>query len=154
MHRVTLIGLVLGLGLGAGCGGSSKSSAPAPSCSGSTPVALTVQNYLSWCAVSVAGDAATTNATQTVCVADGAVPLTATAESGFELGPAPWHLTDGDHGSGDPGSVTGSGQSAVSATTITVSGSTACAWVCCPFTNGTGCPTSNQCAVAPTPSPY
>jgi hypothetical protein len=149
MRRNTAVGIVLGVSLGAvaaGCGGSS-SSPSSPACSGATPVALTVMNYLSWCSVSVAGQAATSNASQTVCVAAGAVPVAATAESGFELGSAPWHDTEGDHGAGDPGTVTGSGQSAMSAATVNASGTSTCAWVCCPFSSpaGTGCPTSNLC---------
>lgn len=75
----------------------------------------------------------------------GTVTLAATALTNFELGPAPWHDTAGDHGSGDPGTVTGTGQSAKSTTTVTASGASKCVWVCCPFTNGTGCPTTNQC---------
>ena len=144
MRTATPIGLVLALALSVtatacGSGGTSYgggSAAPAPvSCSGATPVALTVKNYLSWCDVSVAGRAASTAAAQTVCVAAGAVPLSATPSAGFELGPAPWHDTDDDHGAGDP----------ADATTVTVSGASDCAWVCCPFPDGTGCPTTDQC---------
>jgi hypothetical protein len=110
-----------------------------PACSGSTPVALTVKNYLAWCSVTVDGGTASAAAEQTVCVADGSVTLDATALSGFELGD--WHGTAGDTGSGDPGTVSG-GQSQAK---VIVSGSSACVWVCCPFTDGTGCPTTNQC---------
>jgi hypothetical protein len=74
------------------------------------------------------------------------VAVTATANAGFILGTAPWHGTDGDTGNGEQGTLTGSGQSQQSAAVVTVSGTgTDCAWVCCPFPNGTGCPTSNQC---------
>ena len=138
MRTTTAAGLVLALGLGVtavGCG-SSGSAAPAPiSCSGATPVALTVKNYLSRCDVSVAGGAPSSAAAQSVCVAAGAVPLTAGAMPGFRLGPTPWHDTDGDHGAGDP----------AGATSVTVSGASGCAWVCCPFLDGTGCPAANQC---------
>lgn len=139
--RTTALALALGLGVTtAGCGSSTSygggSAAPPPvSCSGATPVALTVKNFDSWCDLSVAGHAATSAASQTVCVAAGAVALVATAMPGFILGPTPWHDTDGDHGSGDPAATT----------TKTVSGAGACAWACCPFPDGTGCPTSNQC---------
>jgi hypothetical protein len=148
-HRLGIAALLAAAALG-GCGGggSAYGSPPPPppvTCSGATPVALTVKNYLAWCAVSVAGHPASSGATQTVCVGAGAVPVAASALVGFELGPAPWHDTDGDHGSGDPGTVTGSGQAATSATTVTVAGATACAWVCCPFTSGLGCPAVNQC---------
>ncbi len=116
-------------------------------CSGATPVALKVANYLNWCSVSIAGGAATTAATQTVCVASGAVTLVATAASAtFELGPAPWHDTVGDHdGSGDPGQVTGTGLAAMSTTMVDVSGTSACAWVCCPLADGSGCAVPDQC---------
>lgn len=130
-----------------GCG-SKSSEAPPPLCGGATPAAVTVANFLDWCSVSVAGHPASTAGAQTVCVASGPVALSATALPGFVLGPAPWHHTDGDHGAGDPGTVTGTGQSAISAATLTVSGSSACAWVCCPFADGTGCPTADQCVAA------
>lgn len=49
-------------------------------------------------------------------------------------------------GDRDPGTVTGTGQSAASATTVSVSGSSACVSVCCPGVNGSAaCPTTNQC---------
>ena len=131
---------------GGSSGGTSSSSGSSGTCSGSTPVSLTLENFLTWCSVSVAGGAASSAATQTMCVAAGTVNLSATANPTFELGPAPWRGTSGDHGSGDPGTVTGSGQSAQSATTVAVSGSSACVAVCCPGVNGTAlCPTTNQC---------
>ncbi len=151
MRNRTATRLFLALGLSAaagGCGSSEGVPLPAPApvtCSGSTPTALTVKNYLAKCSVSVAGHAASSLTSQTFCVAAGAAPLSATALAGFQLGPTPWHGTDGDHGSGDPGTVSGSGQSATSDTTITVSGARGCAWVCCPFPDGTGCPTTDQC---------
>ncbi len=153
--RSAMYGVALGLAAAlSGCGGSGNGGSMTPTggttsapstCSGATPVALTVKNYLSWCSVSVAGQPASTAGEQTLCVAPGAVPLSAMALTGFELGPAPWHDTTGDHGSGDPGMVMGSGQSASNATTVTAAGSASCAWVCCPFANGSGCPTTNQC---------
>jgi hypothetical protein len=143
--RSAIVGVAIAFAAAlSGCGGSS-SGGSAPTCSGATPVALTVKNHLSWCSVSVSGQAASSASAQTLCVAPGPIALSATAQTGFELGPAPWHDTTGDHGSGDPGTVTGSGQSASSATTVTAAGTTSCAWVCCPFTDGTGCPTTNQC---------
>lgn len=109
-------------------------------CSGATPVALTVLNYDAWCSVKVAGGTGSVSATQTVCVADGAVTLEAVpASSSFQLGD--WYGVTGDTGSGDPGTVS-NGESTAS---VTVSGSTACVSVCCPFTGGSGCPGSNQC---------
>jgi hypothetical protein len=116
-------------------------------CSGATPVALTVKNYLQWCSVAVANGTASTLPSQTVCVAAGAVNVAATALVGFQLGPTPWHDTVGDHdGSGDPGALTGTGQAATSTAMVDVTTGSACVWACCPFTNGTGCTNlTNQC---------
>jgi hypothetical protein len=114
-------------------------------CSGATPVSLTVKNYLSWCDVSVNGAAASAAPSQTTCVAAGSVPVTAQALPGFELGSRPWHHTTGDGGSGEQGTVTGSGQTATSATTVTVSGASACAWVCCETAGASDCPSMDQC---------
>jgi hypothetical protein len=131
---------------GTGYGSPRVSSGATGGCSGSTPVSLTVKNFLSWCSVSVAGAAVSSAATQTMCVAAGPVDLSATANATFILGPAPWHDTSSDPGAGDPGTVTGSGQAAQSATTVSVSGTSACVWVCCPGASGTpACPTANQC---------
>jgi len=106
-------------------------------------VTLTVKNILSWCAISVGGGTEQTLEAQTVCVAPGStVTLTAAPSSAtFELGPRPWHDTSGDTGSGDPGHVIGS----ASTTTVVVGASEKCVWACCPFTNGSGCPTTDQC---------
>jgi hypothetical protein len=102
-----------------------------------------VKNYEAWCTIAVNGETASTAAVQTVCVAaNGTVPVTAApANASFELGPKPWHDTTGDTGTGDPGTVSGG----VSSTTATVTTGTKCVWACCPFTNGTGCPTTDQC---------
>jgi hypothetical protein len=136
--------LAASLACGRSDGVQPPAAAPSPTpgaCASPTPVALTVKNYLSWCSVAVAGQPASTAVAQTLCVAPGRVPLTATPLPGFQLGPTPWHDTDGDRGAGDPGTLAGS----TSATTLTVAGTSACAWVCCPATNGTGCPTTDQC---------
>jgi hypothetical protein len=100
-------------------------------------------NYLAWCSVSVASETASSAAVQTVCVPDGPVTLTATATGGFQLGD--WHGTADDTGAGDPGAVTGSGQSAESTATVTVTGGAGCVWVCCPFVGGSGCDVPDQC---------
>lgn len=161
---VSALGLTVGLGA-AGCGssnsgGSGGSSTGGAAGTGGTAgastggsagaggagcVNLTVKNYLSWCSVSVASGAAKSDATQTVCVPPGKVKLSATARSGFDLGSTPWHDTDGDTGNGDPGTVTGSGQSATSSTTETVGSSPDCVWVCCPTSGTTDCPATDQC---------
>jgi hypothetical protein len=105
-------------------------------------VTLTVKNILAWCDVTVDGNPASGLSSQTVCVASGKkVDLTAVAHTGFKLGNTPWHDTDGDTGSGEKGTVTGT----TSAATVTVTGTADCAWVCCEFTAGGGCPTTDQC---------
>jgi hypothetical protein len=80
-------------------------------------------------------------ASQTVCVPSGStVHLVATALTGFELGPHPWYKTAGDTGSGDPGTVSGTGQSATDSTTVVAAGATQCVYACCPFSpGGNGC---------------
>jgi hypothetical protein len=119
--------------------------APSIVCSGNTPVALTVNDYLSWCSISIKGAAASTAPSQVVCVAPGALTLTATPILGFELGPAPWHGTTGDRGTGELGSVIGVDPSATSTATAIASGTSTCVWACCPFPDGTGCPPTSQC---------
>ena len=113
---------------------------PGPLPDAATMVTLTVKNYLSWCSVSVGGGTASTAAVQTKVVpVSTAVPLTASpASAAFELGPNMWHHVDADTGNtGVPGTVSGTTSSATK-TTPSTPGS-ACVWVCCPFTNGTGC---------------
>jgi len=104
---------------------------------GTTP--LKVKNYLSWCTVTVNGGTPSAGAQQLVNVDPGTIDLSATANTGFKLGL--WHHTDGDSGSGDPGTVV----TGTSSTTVTVGATATCVWVCCPFTDGTGCPTADQC---------
>ena len=90
------------------------------------------------------GLGASTAATQTVGIegAPRTVTLVATAASAsFKLGTDMWHHTDGDTGAGEAGSVAGP----MSTATIMVGTSAKCVWVCCPFTNGTGCNVADQC---------
>ena len=122
-----------------GTGGATSSSASGMGGGGGC-VTLTVKNYLSWCSVSVDNNAASSEATQTECLVPGTkVNLVATPLTGFELGPAPWHDTDGDKGSGELGSPPGQTTETLGTTTPD------CVWVCCPFTTGMGCPTTDQC---------
>jgi len=101
---------------------------------------LTVRNVLAWCDVSINGGAYSTAAVQTVAVMPGVIPLKAKAASAaFMITANMWHLTDGDSGSGETGTVTGTGTAAESAVTATVGNAAKCVWICCPFTNGTGC---------------
>ena len=113
-----------------------------------TMVTLTVKNYLNWCSVSVGGGTASTAAVQTTIVpVSTAVALTASpASTAFELGPNMWHHVDADTGNtGVPGNVSGTTSTATKTTQATPG--TACVWVCCPFTNGTGCESTipDQC---------
>lgn len=144
MRSFEFAALVVGT-MVAGCGGSM--AAFPPPCSGTTPVQLTVKNYLAWCSVSVDGAAPSSAASQTTCVASGAVQLTATPLAGFSLGL--WHHTTGDAGSGDPGTVV----AGTSDATVDASGSSTCVWVCCPTTGLDDCPTTDQC-LPPPPPPY
>ena len=115
---------------------------------GTAPVI--VKNYQSQCSVTVRNGVASTEPIQRIDVYNIVVPLSAVALPGFELGPTPWHDTDGDHGSGDPGTISGSGQSASSTATISLGSigdaapPAACVWVCCESAGG-GCPTTDQC---------
>ena len=100
--------------------------------------------YVQGCEVTVGGSAPFTTA-KTLCVAPGAVELSASPSSAaYELGAAPWHGTTGDKGSGDPGSLDGG---AAFTTVVAVAGpSDTCVWACCPLApGGNGCPTSDQC---------
>jgi uncharacterized protein YceK len=123
-----------------GCG-SSYSTPYSTSTSTSTStseagVTLKLEDYLSWCSVSVNGAVASTNATQTLTVPQGTmVPLSATAASSvFVWGY--WVGTDGDtsasHDTGQAATVTMDKSKVVQA--------------CCPFASSpsTPCP-------APTP---
>jgi hypothetical protein len=97
---------------------------------------LTVFNYRTWCEFSVNGAPPVSFNREDICVPSGTVSLSTTPLTGFILGPAPWHHTDGDlTGSGDPGTVTDD----TSSTTVTVTAPTGCVWVCCPFPSGKGC---------------
>jgi hypothetical protein len=108
-------------------------------------VSLTVLNYEVWCSVTVNAGAAFVADAETLCVPPGTEQLAATALPNFELGPAPWHDTAGDNGDGDPGTVTDGGMFAVNSTTVVVGDAATCVWVCCPFDDGVGCPTTDQC---------
>jgi hypothetical protein len=137
--------LVIGCGTGAAYDNPYGTVGGTVTCSGAAPVALTVKNYLDWCSVAVGGGPPSSTS-QTVCVADGAVSLTATALVGFQLGTAPWHDVDGDTGAGLLGVTSGSGQSETATVTKTVSGTAACAWVCCETAPlGGDCPATDQC---------
>jgi hypothetical protein len=103
-----------------------------------------VKNYLSWCNVAVGNGAASKVAQQVVCAPVGTTSVSAAPLTGFELDPnGTWHGTDGDTGSGDMGTI--SNGTSTANVTIVSGTTTKCVWACCPFTGGTGCPTTNQC---------
>jgi hypothetical protein len=143
MNKLILVSLL------AACGNSpAKKDAAVDTKTIDTPASpmLTVKNYLSWCSVSVAGGTASTAAVQMVPITTaGPKMLVATAASAtFQLGANMWHHTDGDTGTGEPGTV--SGPMSTATVSVTTSASK-CVWVCCPFSNpaGTGCDVPEQC---------
>jgi len=101
-------------------------------------VNLTVHNYKNWCSVSVAGGTFSTTDPQSACVTPGTIALIEMpASSAFEVGL--FYGTTGDHGSGDPGTCTGTGTTEQCSTSVAVGASAACVFVCCPFKGGSGC---------------
>ncbi len=115
---------------------------PPPGPDAGACVNLTVKNPMGWCSVSVAGGPTSTAPSQTICVAPGDIAASATpASAAFSLGATPWHHTVGDTGAGEPGSIASNASTA----TIHVGTTSTCAWVCCPFATGEGCPTSDAC---------
>ncbi len=104
--------------------------------------ALTIQNTLFWCSVTVAGGPAFTDETKVVNVMPGTIALTATPVTGFMLSSTMWHHTAGDTGNGEAGNVTGN----TSATTVVVGSTAKCVWVCCPSTTTpTDCNVPDPC---------
>ncbi len=97
---------------------------------------LTVKNIDSWCAITVNGTAPTTGI---VNVMPGAITVTAKGATTFITGPHPWYHTDGDTGSGDPGTSVGGGTPPTNTATVTVGATPKCIYACCPFPDGTGC---------------
>jgi hypothetical protein len=124
-----------------GCGSSYStpyftSTPTSTSTSTSTEPTLKLEDYLTWCSVSVNGGAASTAATQTLSVPQGTmVPLAATpASSVFVWGY--WVGTDGD---------TSASHDTVQAAMVTMDKSKV-VQACCPFASAPSTP----CA-APTP---
>jgi hypothetical protein len=152
--------LALTLILISACGSSSNPVADAPAVHDSKPIdanhvfmdgppgtaPLTVKNFDAWCSIAVNGGASSAAPSQIVNVMPGSITLVAKeASATFEIGPTTWHDTTGDTGAGDPGTIAGSGATETSSTTVTVGTAAKCVWACCPFANGTGCPTVDQC---------
>jgi hypothetical protein len=115
---------------------------------------LTVKNYLSWCSVKVNGAATgSTAGVITTNVMPGTITLVANpASSAFEIDGNIWHHTDGDAGSGEPGTITKDASDMTdqrlwsSTAMVTVGSSAKCVFVCCPFyPAGNGCDVADQC---------
>jgi hypothetical protein len=111
---------------------------------------LTIKNFESQCAISTYNAPAELGPNMALLLigpGPWTIPLAANpASDAFALGPAPWHHTVGDAGSGDPGTIVGTGATATSTTVVTFGGQThACVWVCCTLADGAGCPTTDQC---------
>lgn len=121
-----------------GAAGGSAGGAGGAAC-GASQVALTVKNYLSWCNVEAPdGSTASMAAEQTVCIpANGTINLSATAVSAtFVVAADDWH---------DVTTQQLTGSNMTSKATKDIATAATCVWVCCPFADGTGCPTTDQC---------
>jgi hypothetical protein len=105
---------------------------------------LAVKNVGAHCSVTISDLEPFTDMEETVAdfVPGTTVPLTASALTGFSLGL--WHHTTHDTGSGDPGTLTGSGQDETSSASVMLSDVPGCVWICCG--SGAGdCPVADQC---------
>ncbi|HUS29849.1 MAG TPA: hypothetical protein VMZ53_15195 [Kofleriaceae bacterium] len=160
------IGVVLILGACGGDDGGAQKDAAVDSKAIDAPIdgktfldapagttALTIKNELAWCEISVMGGTASTASTITTNVTPGSITLVAkaapgagSAPSAFKIAPNMWHHTTNDTGTGETGTVAGTGDAATSTVmALVVSGTPKCVWVCCPFKNGTGCGTTDLC---------
>ena len=124
----------------AACGGGSN----APTVDAFTfndSLYLTVENVGGHCSVTIEELEPVTAAEDTVAdfTPGQTIALAASAMPGFTLGL--WHHTTHDTGSGDPGTVTGSGPDATSSAAVMLGQDPGCVWICC----GSG---SGDCAVA------
>lgn len=145
----TLGGLALALVAACGSDSTAKKDAAIDTKmpdTASTPM-LTVKDAPTstpWCQVTIGSNAASGLGVVTAPItASGPITLTVSPNTGFKLDTNMWHHTDGDTGSGDSGTVSGT----TSTTTVTVTaGQAKCVWVCCPGSSGVpACPTTDQC---------
>jgi hypothetical protein len=104
---------------------------------GGTCTTVNVYNFDSWCTVSVNGAATVAAATYSPCVSKGESILIAVGPKNgtFELGPDPFVYVSNVGTVADGGGLT-------STLNLLVGSTPACVLVCCPFTNGTGCDSS------------
>lgn len=124
----------------AACGGGSN----APAVDAATfddSLYLTVKNVGGHCSVTINELEPLTTVEDTVAdfTPGQTIPLTASATTGFTLGL--WHRTTHDMGSGNPGTLSGSGLDVMSSANVTLGNDPGCVWICC----GSG---SGDCAVA------
>jgi hypothetical protein len=127
--------------------------AEASSSADSGCINLTVHNYDTWCMVQIGSNPVSSGLSQTVCVPPGTVTLTAMPNGSTftvgSMGGDGWHDTTGA-GTSTFGTITGEDAGTPkTTTTIDVSASNKCAWVCCPFAPPTsgGCPANDSAAV-------
>jgi hypothetical protein len=143
-------------GAGSSGGSSSGVAEGGPSLEGGGGcTTLTVNNFESWCSISIAGTAlqgvegldasagiVSSKTPLITCVSPGSLTLVAEPASNmFELGPDPWLYISGPGGtdSGIAGTVSDAGATATSTVSITVGSASVCVFACCPFTSGSGC---------------
>ena len=100
---------------------------------------LTVRNDQDWCNITVNGVAEGMGDPITVQVPAGVTTIVASPISnGFTIGADPWFGVDQNDGGAAPGVDSDAGGMLTSTATVTVSGNH-CVYVCCPFSDGTGC---------------
>jgi hypothetical protein len=125
------------------CGGGRNPARDAPAAGDS--LYLTVENVGGHCNVTIGDLAPFTAAEETVGdFAPGqTIPLAASAMTGFTLGR--WHHTTHDTGSGDPGTLTGSGAGAMTAAAVMLGDEPGCVWICC-GSGSADCAVTDPCA--------
>jgi hypothetical protein len=108
---------------------------------------ITVYNFDNWCTVSLNGAAANVSSSYQACVPIGnsAPIVVGPASTMFELGPTPFVRISGAEvpdGSSTIFSMGDGGFGSTSTVIVGITSAAACALVCCPFTDGTGCDSS------------
>ena len=126
----------------AACGGGSN--APVDAFTYNDSLYLIVENVGGHCSVTINELEPFTAAEEMVAdfIPGQTIPLTASATIGFTLGL--WHHTTHDTGSGDPGTLAGSGQDVMSSANVTLGDEPGCVWICCGSGSG-DCPVADQC---------
>jgi hypothetical protein len=111
-----------------------------------------VLNYDKWCTVTINGGTAFNGASGTATVAAGSTAtIVATPNAHFAIGDGggsngPWFGINQNDGGLAAGTIAGSGATETTTGTVTIgAGPTQCVSVCCEFSTGGGCPTTNPC---------